>query len=46
MLDRQCSNRPERRSAIIAHKLCNYDIDIAALSEVRWPESGHFKEDG
>ena len=46
MLDRSDSNRPERRSALIAHELARLSIDIAALSEVRFPEEGSLKEHG
>jgi len=34
MLDHSHDERPERRSAIISKVLSNYQIDIAALSEV------------
>lgn len=44
MLDLADSSRPERRSALIAHELSRLDIDIAALSEVRFPEEGSLKE--
>ena len=44
MLDTPDSNRPERRSAIIAHELKRLNIDIAALSEVRFPEEGSLQE--
>ena len=46
MLDQTDSNRPERRSALIAHELSRLDIDIAALSEVRFPEEGSLQEHG
>lgn len=45
ILDREEENRPERRSAIISRKLSKYDIDIAVLSEVRFPESGSIQEE-
>ena len=45
MLDKFNSNRPERRSPIIFKKLKKYDIDIAALSEGKFFESGCIKED-
>lgn len=45
MLDRQNAERPERRSAIVSHELMKYDIDIAALSEVRFPDSGYIREE-
>nr|XP_054768285.1 uncharacterized protein LOC129275831 [Lytechinus pictus] len=46
MLDRTDSNRPERRSALIAHELSRLDVDIAALSEVRFSEEGSLHEQG
>ena len=46
MLDRTDSNRPERRSALIAHELSRLDVDIAALSEVRFSEEGSLQEQG
>ena len=46
MLDAADSNRPERRSALIAHELSRLNIDIAALSEVRFPEVGSLQERG
>ena len=45
MLDRTYTERPERRSAIISKVLSNYQIDIAALSEVRFAESGCIREE-
>lgn len=45
MLDREEANRPERRWAIISRELLKYNIDIAALSEVRFPESGSIREE-
>ena len=38
------NNNPERRSAIIAHELQQYNIDIAALSETRIPGESQFDE--
>ena len=46
MLDKADSNRPERRSALIAHELSRLDVDIAAFSEVRFPEEGSLQEHG
>jgi len=40
MLDCSYAERPERSSAIISKVLSNYQIDIAALSKVRFAESG------
>ena len=45
MLDRQNADRPERRSAIISLELSKYNIDIAALSEVRFSGTGHIREE-
>ncbi|VDL92981.1 unnamed protein product [Schistocephalus solidus] len=38
------SNRPERRTALVARKLARYKMDIAALSETRFSEQGQLKE--
>ena len=46
MQDAADSNRPERRSALIAHELSRLNVDIAALSEVRFPGEGSLKEHG
>ena len=46
LLDLDTSNRPERRTALIAHELTRYNIDIAALSETRFSESGELTERG
>jgi exonuclease III len=46
MLDSPLKNRAERRSALIAHELLRLNVDIAALSEVRFPEEGSLKEHG
>ena len=46
MLDAADSNRPERRSALIAHELSRLNVDIAALSEVRFPDEGSLQEHG
>ena len=46
MLDLADSSRPERRSALVAHELSRIDVDIAALSKVRFPEEGCLKEKG
>ena len=46
MLDRADSCRPERRSALIAHKLSRLNIDIAALSEIRFSGEGSLQEHG
>lgn len=36
--------RPERSTALVARELQKYNVDIAALSEVRLPDSGSLKE--
>jgi len=36
----------ERRTVIAARQLARYDIDIAALSETRFPKEGQLREDG
>ena len=46
MQDNPNSNRPWRRSAIIAYELARLNLDIVALSEVRFPEEGSLKENG
>ncbi|GFO14619.1 endonuclease-reverse transcriptase [Plakobranchus ocellatus] len=46
MIDKADSNRPERRSALIAHELSRLNIDIAALSEVRFADEGNLREHG
>ena len=43
-LDKTESNRPERRSALIAHELSKLNVDIAALSKVCFPEEGSLQE--
>jgi len=45
MLDNENVARPERRSAIIAGELGKYNIDIAALSEARFPDAGSITEE-
>jgi len=45
MLDQHNADRPERRSAIISLELANYDIDIAASSEVRFSGTDYIKEE-
>ena len=39
-------DRSQRRSALVARELARLDIDIAALSEVRFAEHGSLREDG
>nr|VZI33763.1 unnamed protein product [Spirometra erinaceieuropaei] len=40
------SNRPERRTALVARELARYNADIAALSETRFSERGQLEEVG
>ena len=46
LLDRDKTNRPERRTALVARELQRYNIDIAALSETRFPDEGSLREEG
>lgn len=40
LLDKNDSDRPQRRTALIADKLARYNIDIAAISETRFAGEG------
>ncbi|BHF75556.1 hypothetical protein SprV_0501865200 [Sparganum proliferum] len=44
--DNPRSNRPERRTALVAQDLARYKVDIAALSETRFSERGQLEEVG
>nr|VZH96288.1 unnamed protein product [Spirometra erinaceieuropaei] len=44
--DNPRSNRPERRTALIARELARYKVDIAALSETSFSEQGLLEELG
>lgn len=46
LLDREGTGRPERRTALVAMELEKYKIDIAALSETRFSESGRLDDMG
>ncbi|BHF69188.1 hypothetical protein SprV_0301223100 [Sparganum proliferum] len=46
LLDNPRSNRPERRTALVARELARYKMDIAALSETRFYEEGQLEEVG
>ncbi|BHF66011.1 hypothetical protein SprV_0200902500 [Sparganum proliferum] len=46
VLDNPRSNRPERRTALVARELARYKVDIAALSETRFSEQGQLEEVG
>nr|VZI22782.1 unnamed protein product [Spirometra erinaceieuropaei] len=45
-IDNPRSNRPERRTALVARELARYKVDIAALSETRFSEQGQLEEVG
>ena len=45
-MDTIYSNRPEPMTAIVAHKLSRYNIDMAALSETRLAGTGDLAEVG
>jgi len=45
LLDRESSDRPERRTAFVARELTRFGIEIAALSETRLPGEGQLQED-
>nr|VZI29247.1 unnamed protein product [Spirometra erinaceieuropaei] len=44
--DNPRSNRPERRTALVARVLARYKVDIAALSETRFSEQGQLEDVG
>ena len=44
LLDREGAGRPERRTALVAMELAKYNIDIAALCETRFSESGSLND--
>ncbi|BHF80425.1 hypothetical protein SprV_0702355300 [Sparganum proliferum] len=46
LLDNPRSNRPERRTALVARELARYKVAIAALSETRFSEQGQLEEVG
>ena len=46
LMDREEADRPMRRTALVARELRRYRIDIAALSETRFPGEGQLKEVG
>nr|VZI00778.1 unnamed protein product [Spirometra erinaceieuropaei] len=45
-VDNLRSNRPERRTALVARELERYKVDIAELSETRFSEQGRLEEVG
>ena len=46
LLDRIGSNRPERRTALVARELQRYNLDVVALAETRFHEEGQLEEVG
>lgn len=46
LLDSTKADRPDRRTALVGRELARYNVDIAALSETRFPEEGHLTERG
>nr|VZI28327.1 unnamed protein product [Spirometra erinaceieuropaei] len=46
LLDNLRSNRPERRTALVARELAHYKVDIATLSETRFSEQGQLGKVG
>lgn len=46
LLDRKNTNWPERRSTLVTRELQRYKIDITALSETRFPDTGQLREIG
>ena len=43
---RDSEDRSQRRSALVTREVARLDIDIAALSELRFAEQGFLREDG
>ena len=46
MLDSSNTDRPARRTALIAQELRRYNVDIAALAETSLPDDGSLTEAG
>ena len=44
LLDREAADRPERRTVLVAMELAKYNIDIAALCEIKFSESGSLND--
>ena len=44
LLDKEATNRPERRTALVATELAKYNIDIVVLSETRFHASGSLND--
>ena len=45
-MDSACSDRPQRRKALVSREFDRYKVEIAALSEIRLAEEGLLKEVG
>jgi len=45
-MNNQRTDRPERRTALIARELSRYNVDVAALSETRLADQGQLTEIG
>lgn len=45
-MDNDKSERPERRTAFVAHPLRRMDVEIAALQEIRLADEGQLTENG
>ena len=46
LLDLKDTERPERRTALVARELARFSVDIAALSETRISDEGQLEEIG
>lgn len=44
-MDNHKADRPERRTALVAREIEQYNIQIAALSEARLPNEGQLSEE-
>ena len=42
--DRETTNKPQRRTALVAMELAKYNIDIAVLNETRFYASGSLND--
>ena len=44
LFDREAADRPERRTTLVAMELVKYNIDIAAVCETKFSESGSLND--
>ncbi|VDL93848.1 unnamed protein product [Schistocephalus solidus] len=44
LLDNRRSNRPDRRTALVARELARYKVNIATFSETQFSEQGQLEE--